>query len=140
MKAAVCQRDRVLRALEGVGSLGLTVEDFDGTRDVIDGGPRLKRLAARIGELRDEGYEIETRTEVVNGSRYARYILRGSEKPRHGDGDGRGGLSRTGRVGVSEGLVRDGQSSTVVVTSDADCLSEGLFDTDEFKPAPEYPS
>ena len=33
------------------------------------------RLAARVGELRDQGYEIHTELRVADGKRYAVYHL-----------------------------------------------------------------
>lgn len=54
------QRDRVLRALERVGSHGLTQVDFQPPH-VIDGGAPITRVAARIEELRGQGHRIDNR-------------------------------------------------------------------------------
>jgi hypothetical protein len=51
------QRDRVLAALYRRGRHGLTQIDFD-LPDVIDGGAPIKRVAARVEELRDQGFRI----------------------------------------------------------------------------------
>lgn len=50
------QRDRLLRALEH----GPVPATAFAAPDVIDGGKPVFRVAARIGELRDAGYEILT--------------------------------------------------------------------------------
>ena len=55
------QKQRVLRALERQQGLGVKTTDFDAGQ-VIDGGKPIRRLAARIGELRDEGYTIRSTT------------------------------------------------------------------------------
>lgn len=57
------QRQRVLRALRRHPE-GVCQGDFF-PPNVIDGGARITRLAARIKDLRDEGHEIE-----VDGERY----------------------------------------------------------------------
>lgn len=52
------QAERVLRALERAGRHGVTQVDFD-LPDVIDGGPPIKRVAARVHELREQhGHRI----------------------------------------------------------------------------------
>lgn len=51
------QTDRVLRALERAGARGITAVDFQ-LPDVIDGGPPILRVAARIEELADAGHRI----------------------------------------------------------------------------------
>ena len=38
------------------------------------------RLAARIRELRNRGYDIQTELVIANGKRFARYYLRESSK------------------------------------------------------------
>lgn len=58
MTAELTQRDRVLRALERVGSRGLTQVDFQPPH-VIDGRDPITRVAARIEELRKVGYRID---------------------------------------------------------------------------------
>lgn len=52
------QSQRVLNALVKGGSVSPL--DFDGSRPIVDGGPPIKRLAARVGELRARGVEIVT--------------------------------------------------------------------------------
>jgi hypothetical protein len=51
------QRDRVLNALRHAGDRGITATDF-ALPNVIDGGPPIARLAARVDELR-AGHHIE---------------------------------------------------------------------------------
>lgn len=53
------QTDRVLAALSRAGARGITAVDFI-RFPTIDGGPPILRVAARIKELRDQGFEIET--------------------------------------------------------------------------------
>jgi hypothetical protein len=65
------QRERVLTALEAHGVLGVKTTDFL-LPDVIDGGVPIIRLAARVKDLRDEGYRIRSYTEP-NG--VCRYVL-----------------------------------------------------------------
>jgi hypothetical protein len=50
--------ERVIRALRAAGDRGITQVDFL-TPDVIDGEKPITRLAARILELKAEGYQIE---------------------------------------------------------------------------------
>lgn len=53
------QRKRVLRALQARGPEGISALDFNGLGGpVIDGGPAITRVGARIHELRDLGYRI----------------------------------------------------------------------------------
>lgn len=70
------QTDRVLAALRKAGSRGITASDFTPAEGnhVIDGGGRITRVAARVRDLRDEGYTI------VKGPRRAgfdTYVLTG---------------------------------------------------------------
>lgn len=51
------QTERVLEALRTVGDKGLTQVDFL-RYPTIDGGPPITRVAARVEELRDQGYCI----------------------------------------------------------------------------------
>jgi hypothetical protein len=51
------QQDRVLAALSRAGARGITQVDFL-LPDVIDGGPPITRLPARIKELRDAGLPV----------------------------------------------------------------------------------
>ena len=132
------QRERVLKALEDAGSVGITPVDFTGP-DVVDGGSPILRVAPRIDELRKQGYRISTYRQP-NG--VARYVLipasEGFEMPAGDDTVGRTGM---GRLRASESPVREGQHSEVVVTAGtADLPSEGLFDTGDFKRPAEYPS
>lgn len=62
------QTDRVYAALQRGP---ITSVDFQSP--TCDGGPPILRVAARINELRDRGCRI--RSEVVSGSRLARYVL-----------------------------------------------------------------
>lgn len=64
------QAGRVYSALLRAGSEGITPIDF-AAPDVIDGGPPIMRVAARIRDLREEGFNIDTVTEA----RVARYSL-----------------------------------------------------------------
>lgn len=49
------------------------------SRDVWFGGGG-SRLAARVRELRVDGYRIETRLETHDGARFARYVLQDPER------------------------------------------------------------
>lgn len=75
MSAAV-QTDRVERVLRQRGPAGVTTLDFKAP--VVDGGPPIERLAARILELKKRGLNI-TKTMVpaspTGGARIARYVL-----------------------------------------------------------------
>jgi hypothetical protein len=51
------QRERVLDALRRAGDHGITAVDFL-LPDVVDGGPPIVRLPARVDELRHAGYVI----------------------------------------------------------------------------------
>lgn len=51
------QTDRVLNALRKAGSRGITAVDFQ-LPDVIDGGPPIMRVAARVMDLRRQGHTI----------------------------------------------------------------------------------
>lgn len=51
------QTTRVLDALRYRGGRGITAADF-ALPDVIDGGQPIMRLAARVHELRSQGYRI----------------------------------------------------------------------------------
>lgn len=53
------QKDRILAALYRAGKFGISQIDFD-LPDVIDGGTPIKRVAARIEELRDQGFAIRS--------------------------------------------------------------------------------
>ena len=64
------QKQRVLRMLNQRGGLGVTPVDFQGP-DVIDGGKPILRLAARVGDLRDDGYVIRT----FKKGQVAKYVL-----------------------------------------------------------------
>jgi hypothetical protein len=61
------QRDRVLLALKRYPRVSVT--DFLAPA-VVDGGKPITRLAARINELRDEGYAIEDAGRVHGCSSY----------------------------------------------------------------------
>ena len=69
------QTQRVLKALEAAGPHGLTQADFD---NPTDGQPPIRRLAARIFDLKHsglipEGYEVY---EVRDKNKFQRYMLR----------------------------------------------------------------
>lgn len=51
------QSERVLRALQTAGSRGVTQVDFS-LPDVVDGGPPITRVAARVKDLREQGHMI----------------------------------------------------------------------------------
>lgn len=53
------QKDRILKMLHQRGSLGVTPVDF-ASPNVIDGGEPIMRVAGRINDLRNDGYEIRT--------------------------------------------------------------------------------
>lgn len=53
------QVDRVLAALSRAGARGITAVDF-AAPNVCDGGKPIMRVAARVKELRDAGFQIET--------------------------------------------------------------------------------
>jgi hypothetical protein len=60
--------EQVLRALRHVGDRGLTsLEAWDAVG--------CSRLAARVNELRADGFDIRDRWESVNGARIKRYRL-----------------------------------------------------------------
>lgn len=65
------QRERVLRALRNAGSAGVPSTAFDRP---ADGGKPIRRVAARIRDLRAEGHPIGTR-RAENGT--AIYYLAG---------------------------------------------------------------
>ena len=94
------QKQRVLRALERQQGLGVKSIDFDAGR-VIDGGKPIRRLAARIGELRDEGYVIRSRTK--NG--ICTYTLIPRTEPVAGS------VLTTPLTGDSEVVVTDGNGA-----------------------------
>lgn len=56
---AATQKARVLKLLRRAGRRGITQLDADRP---ADGGPPIRRLAARISDLKDLGYVVESRT------------------------------------------------------------------------------
>lgn len=73
-RALNAMHHRVLAAMRSHGSV--TPRSF--RYPTIDGGDETDRLAARINELRDHGYAIETVIETTaKGKRHARYFLSG---------------------------------------------------------------
>lgn len=66
------QNDRVLHALMRAGARGITQVDFD-LPNVIDGGTPIKRIAARVHELRkgfvidEDGWRHKCRVYVYAG-------------------------------------------------------------------------
>jgi hypothetical protein len=70
------QNARLLAALRDRGPEGITQLDFDGySAAVFDGGKPIRRLASRINDLRNDGYEITSRALP---NRIAVYVLKGS--------------------------------------------------------------
>lgn len=65
------QTTRVLRALRLAGPRGITQADFD--YRPVDGGKPIRRLAARIKELRYDGHPIAT--SGVRRNQFAVYVL-----------------------------------------------------------------
>lgn len=57
MSGTVAQRDRVLRGFINAGPRGVTGYDWSGPR-VLDGGDRIMRFAARLYELKADGYRF----------------------------------------------------------------------------------
>lgn len=68
------QRDRVLAALYAAGTAGITQVDFM-LPNVCDGGAPITRVAARIEELRGEGFR------VVSGERRQKCTVYRLEQP-----------------------------------------------------------
>jgi hypothetical protein len=58
----VTQADRLLTALTRAGAKGITSVDFI-RYPTIDGGPPILRIAARVKDLRNEGFNIITEGE-----------------------------------------------------------------------------
>lgn len=71
----VTQNDRVLAALKQAGKRGVTELDFEAPR-VTDGGKPIRRLAARVCDLRNQGLPVLT---VGERDGVAVYVLPGSE-------------------------------------------------------------
>lgn len=63
------QKERILDMLRIAGTTGIT--PWDALWDVDMGGANCTRLAARIADLRADGWDIETR--MAGG--FARYVL-----------------------------------------------------------------
>jgi hypothetical protein len=53
-----CQQERVRRYMQRAGEHGTTQTEWL-PPDVVDGGPPITRLAARVLELRESGHRIE---------------------------------------------------------------------------------
>lgn len=70
MPATITQQDGVLAMLQLAGAEGVTPIQALNTLGCF-------RLAARVGELRAQGYYIENR-----GPRHARYVLTGCDRER----------------------------------------------------------
>ena len=113
------QKQRILKALESAGSRGVSPVDFLAP-DVCDGGKPILRVAARILDLKNEGYQIDCQTEAG----VAVYVLRGSAP-----------------------VVTHSQPAVVVVGHRADVRVDagespeepgGLFDASVFEPEPDY--
>jgi hypothetical protein len=76
------QTQRVLKALKNAGPRGISASDFDGSQPVVDGGRQIKRLAARIGELRADGHKIISVSTKSDGAVFSRYVLRATTAAR----------------------------------------------------------
>jgi hypothetical protein len=63
------QKERILDMLRIAGTTGIT--PWDALFPVDEGGAGCMRLAARIADLRADGWDIETRT----AGGFARYVL-----------------------------------------------------------------
>ncbi|HTE60086.1 MAG TPA: hypothetical protein VK631_07015 [Solirubrobacteraceae bacterium] len=72
------QTDRVLAALSRAGARGITAVDF-AAPDVCDGGKPIMRVAARVKDLRDAGFEIETGGERDSCAVYKLQAHRGEQ-------------------------------------------------------------
>lgn len=68
--AEVTQADLVLKHIKKHGS----ITALDAFRHY-----NITRLAARVFELRQAGYNIESKPETNNGANYARYFLKAKE-------------------------------------------------------------
>lgn len=66
------QTERVLRALRREGAHGITQADFL-EPGVIDDGPKITRVGARIKDLKDHGYTIRVKQAKRHG--FAVYVL-----------------------------------------------------------------
>jgi len=93
------QTQRVLKALETAGPHGVTQADFD---NPTDGQPPIRRLAARIFDLKHsglipEGFEVY---EVRDKNKFQRYMLRRVSSVQAGvtTGIGRPALGRVGEA------------------------------------------
>lgn len=53
------QRDRVLKSLQAAGPRGISQADWLGSTP--DGGPSITRVAARVNDLKRDGYVIDVR-------------------------------------------------------------------------------
>jgi hypothetical protein len=76
------QTQRVLKALERAGPQGISASHFDGSLPVVDGGRQIKRLAARIAELRGDGHEIASVSTKSCGAKFVRYVLQATTAAR----------------------------------------------------------
>jgi hypothetical protein len=77
------QHDRVLAALRTAGSRGITQSMFAPAEggQVVDGGGRITRIAARVHELREEGYTI---VKAGRREHFDVYVLTGYPSPEQG--------------------------------------------------------
>ena len=92
------QTDRVLAALKRAGPRGITQIDFD-LPDVIDGGTPIKRIAARVHEIRkglevtEDGWRQKCRVYVYGGPLNAAPVQAVAPIPdSNPDADATGGL------------------------------------------------
>lgn len=72
MSAAADQKARVLRALQA--GRRVTIADFEGF-PTCDGKPPIKRLAARIYDLKQDGYPIRRMMTTLGNASVAAYYL-----------------------------------------------------------------
>ena len=81
------QATRVLAALQRAGSYGITSIDFDAP-NVCDGGKPIRRVAARVKDLRDAGFDVQTDGER-HGCAVYRLVRDRDGRPADPAGDGR---------------------------------------------------
>lgn len=89
--------ERVLEAMRQRGSTGITTLDFDGP--TIDGGAPIRRLAARIEELRKRGHIIDS---TQRRHKLAVYVLKNSPASVSTGSVGLGGPSMIADAGPVE--------------------------------------
>lgn len=73
MRSRRTESDRILSALQSAGARGVMSSAFDAPH-VVDGGAPIRRLAARIFDLKERGFRVEAHRDSTTG--LARYVLR----------------------------------------------------------------